>query len=80
MCFVLRIILSFFFFSFQLLYDFVLSHEDSKENFLLNTNYPRKTFPLLHNENKTLEDVGIKSNTALFVQNMDDESSDEDDL
>ena len=63
--------------SFQLLYDFVLSHEDSTENFLLSTNYPRKTFPLLNNENMSLEELGIKSNIAIFVQNMDEDSSDD---
>ena len=62
---------------FQLLYDFVLSHEDSTGNFLLSTNYPRKTFPLLNNENMNLEELGIKSNIAIFVQNMDEDSSDD---
>ncbi|XP_057298409.1 FAS-associated factor 2-like [Hydractinia symbiolongicarpus] len=62
----------------QLLYDFVLSHDDAPAEFLLNTNFPRKTFDIRDHESKTLQDVGIASSSAMFVQSLLDESSDED--
>jgi len=59
------------------LYNFVISYDESPAEFLLSTSFPKQTFPLLNNENKTLEDVKITVNTAMFVQNTADESSSE---
>eukprot|EP00795_Rhopilema_esculentum_P013042 gene13041-3817_t len=63
---------------FELLVDFVFGHEDTPKEFALNSNFPRKTFQTDSNTNQTLAEVGLSSSAVLFVQNLTEDSSDED--
>eukprot|EP00794_Sanderia_malayensis_P016927 gene16927-18634_t len=62
---------------FQLLVDFVFSQEKTPNQFNLNSNFPRKSYPVDAANNLSIEDVGIGSSTMLFVQDVTEESSDE---
>ena len=65
-------------FSLQLLVDFVFSHDDTPSNYALNSNFPRKTFHPDTDTHLSLSEIGINSSSILFVQDLTEESSDED--
>ena len=65
-------------FDLQALADFVYGIEETPTDFALNSNFPRKTFQPDENRESSLADIGITSSTILFVQDLNDDSSDED--
>ena len=62
----------------KVLADFVHGMEETPEKFTLNSNFPRKTFQPGVNRESTLAEIGLTSSTILFVQNLCDDSSDDD--
>lgn len=60
----------------SILYQYVLSYDDSPSEFILNTNFPKKTYPI-ESESCTLAELGIKKPTVFFVHDLLEESSDE---
>jgi len=65
---------------FKVLADFVHGMEETPEKFALNSNFPRKTFQPGVNRESTLAEIGITSSTILFVQNLCDDSSDDEQI
>lgn len=55
----------------------MLSFDESPSEFLLNTNFPKQSFPLEGNECKTLAELGIRAPTTFFVQSLVDDEEDE---
>ena len=64
----------------QVLADFVYGMEETPKEFALNSNFPRKIFQPDVNRESTLEEVGLTSSTILFVQNLCDDSSDDEQM
>ena len=60
-----------------MLADFVYGMEETPKEFSLNSNFPRKTFQPDVNRELTLAEIGITTSTILFVQNLCDDSSDD---
>ena len=61
----------------QMLYDFVFSHDKAPNEFVISSNFPRKTYHLDRDSMVTLQDVGLTSSAALFVQDISEDSSDD---
>ncbi|XP_047124443.1 FAS-associated factor 2 [Hydra vulgaris] len=61
----------------QFLYSYVLANDVTLSDFVLSTNFPRKSFELQGNELKTLQDLGIVTSSPMFVHNVADDSSDD---
>ena len=63
----------------QSLYDYVFCNEQSPVEFKLVSHFPRKVFELDENNDVTLNDVGLSTSATLYVQDVTDENSSEED-
>jgi hypothetical protein len=64
---------------FQSLYDYVFCNEQSPHQFKLVSHFPRKVFELDENNDVTLSDVGLTTSATLYVHDLTEENSSEED-
>ena len=57
----------------------VLSYDDSPSQFILNTNFPKKTYPSETSAHLSLQDLNITKPTVFFVHDTMEASSSSDD-
>ena len=67
------------FLMFQSLYDYVFCNEQSPHQFKLVSHFPRKVFELDENNDVTLSDVGLTTSATLYVHDLTEENSSEED-
>ena len=67
------------FFLFQSLYDYVFCNEQSPVEFKLVSQFPRKVLELDENNDVTLDDVGLSTSATLYVHDVTEENSSEED-
>ncbi|XP_028408569.1 FAS-associated factor 2-like [Dendronephthya gigantea] len=65
--------------SLQSLYDYVFCNEQCPHKFKLVSHFPRKVFELAENSDATLDDVGLSTSATLYVHDLTEENSSEED-